>query len=51
VPGDQLAPQESDRIANRDSGAGSRSGRRGGFGDGNSTGAQPAAFDKTDYGA
>jgi len=46
-----MALQESDRVANGDRGAGSRSGQRGGFGDGNGAGAQPAALDKTDYGA
>ena len=43
--------QESDRVANGDGGTGSRRRHRGGLGDGDGAGAQPAAFDKTDYGA
>lgn len=41
--------QQSDRVANGDGGAGSRRGQRGGLGDGDGAGAQPATFDKTDY--
>ena len=51
VPGDRLALEQSDRIANRDSGSWNGRGQRRGFGDGNGGGAQPAAFHKTDYGA
>ncbi len=51
MPGDRLALQESDRVANGDGGTGSRRRHRGGLGDGDGAGAQPAAFDKTDYGA
>ena len=49
MPGDRLALQESDRVAHGDGGTGSRRRHRGGLGDGDGAGAQPAAFDKTDY--
>jgi hypothetical protein len=51
MPGDRLALEESDRVANGDGGAWRRRGQGGGFGDGHRAGAQPATFDKTDYGA
>src|SRR5882757_9122336 len=41
--------QKSDRAANGDGGTWGRGGQRGGLGGGNGAGAQPAAFDKTDY--
>lgn len=50
MPGDGLAFEERDGVANRDGGAGDSRGLRGGFGDRYTAGAQPAAFDKTHYG-
>src|SRR6266852_1733538 len=47
VPGDRLALQECDRVADGDGGARSGDGSGGGFGKGYSAGAQPAAFDET----
>ena len=46
---DRMPLQKSDRAANGDGGTWGRGRQRGGLGDGNGAGAQPAAFDKTDY--
>src|SRR5260370_4939369 len=51
VPGDGLTLQESDRVANGYCGAGSGRGRCGRLGNGESAGAQPAAFDEANHGS
>jgi hypothetical protein len=49
MPGDGFELQESDRVANRNGRPGNRGGVTGRFGDSKAAGAQPAAFDETDY--
>src|SRR6266851_3893714 len=49
VPGDRLALQQSDGVANRNGGAGSRHRRRRRLGDRNGAGPQPASFDESNY--
>src|SRR5260370_41228740 len=51
VPGDGLTLQESDRVANGYCGAGRGRGRCGRLGNGESAGAQPAAFDEANHGS